>query len=224
MSEAGAPLPTLAFSEWLRAIGNSDAGMDVDCGECRGCCTSSYFIHVGPDETETLAVIPKRLLFRAPGLPKGHFLLGYAENGHCALFRDNACSIYANRPRTCRAYDCRVFAATGLSETGKPAIARQAERWRFAFPSAEDSRLFEAVREAARFLHSHEAEFPSGFLPANATQRAALALRLYGLFLRNGAGAEVTVAEIVRAAGEPKSAPRTRKAAPKRGQRPKKPG
>lgn len=201
MKAADGPLPTLGFSEWLRAIGESDADMAVDCGECRGCCTSSYFIHVGPDETDALAVIPKRLLFRAPGLAKGHFLIGYSENGHCAMFRDNACSIYANRPRACRAYDCRVFAATGLSEEGKPAIARQAERWRFAFPSAEDTRLFEAVREAARFLRGHAGEFPAGFLPPNATQQAALALRVHGLFHRNRKDAAVTVAEIVKAAG-----------------------
>jgi Fe-S-cluster containining protein len=202
---ADGPLPTLGFSEWLRAIGDSGADMDVACGECRGCCTSSYFIHVGPDETEALAVIPKRLLFRAPGLAKGHFLIGYSGNGHCAMFRDNACSIYANRPRACRAYDCRVFAATGLSEEGKPAIARQADRWRFAFPSPEDSRLFEAVREAARFLRGHAGEFPAGFLPPNATQQAAVALRVHGLFLRDRNEAAVTVAEIVKAAGGAKS-------------------
>jgi Fe-S-cluster containining protein len=175
--------------------------MAVDCGECRGCCTSSYFIPVGPDETDTLAAIPKRLLFRAPGMPKGHFLLGYSGNGHCALFRDNACSIYAHRPRACRAYDCRVFAATGLSEEGKPAIARQAERWRFAFPSAEDRRLLAAVREAARFLREHAGEFPPGFLPANATQMAGLALRIHGLFLGERKAVAATLAEIVKAAG-----------------------
>jgi uncharacterized protein len=198
-------LPTLAFSEWLRAIGesgSSDAGMAVACGECRGCCTSSYFIPVGPDETETLAAIPKGLLFRAPGMPKGHSLLGYAGNGHCALFKDNACSIYAQRPRACRAYDCRVFAATGLSEDRKPAIARQAERWRFAFPSEADRRLFEAAREAARFLRGHAGEFPAGFLPANATQQAALALRVHGLFLRDRMGVGETIAAIVTAAGQ----------------------
>lgn len=183
--DRGTPLPTLAFSDWLRAMeasARSGGGMDVACGECRGCCTSSYFIPIEPDEADTLASIPKRLLFPAPGKPKGRRLLGYDEKGHCALFKDNACSIYAHRPRACRAYDCRVFPATGLSESDKPAIAQQAERWRFSFPSPEDEREFEAARAAARFLREHAADFPPGFLPSQATQLAALALRIRVLF------------------------------------------
>jgi len=180
-----APIPTLPFGEWLRALEDSrrsGQGMDVPCGECRGCCTSAYFIPVGPDEKGALARIPKRLLFPAPGRPKGNFLLGYDEKGHCAMFKDNACSIYADRPLACRGYDCRVFAATGLSETDKPAIARQGERWRFAFPTGEDERLFAAARAAARFLREHADGFPAGFLPASATQQAALAIRVHALF------------------------------------------
>lgn len=239
-------LPTLRFSDWLNAIGESDrsgTGMAVACGECRGCCTSSYFIPVGPDETDTLAAIPKRLLFRAPGMPKGHFLIGYAENGHCALFRDNACSVYANRPRACRAYDCRVFPATGLSEEGKPAIARQAERWRFAFPSDQDKRLFQAVRDAARFLREKADRFPAGFVPVNPTQQAGLALRIYQVFLGEQSGVEATLLAIldgVRRKGKPGNARQTtpkpaskpvpkadpkmsRKMAPKMAKRPPKP-
>lgn len=170
------------FSEWLNAS-QSGEGADVPCGECRGCCTSAYFIHIGPDEKETLARVPKKLLFRAPGMPKGHVLMGYRENGHCPMFVDNACSIYAQRPRTCRDYDCRVFAATGLAEEGKPAIAEQAARWRFRFDTLEDRRRFDAVRAAAKFLEERAEEFPPGFLPGNATQRAALALRVHGVFL-----------------------------------------
>lgn len=196
-------LPTLAFSDWLRSMDSSadpGGGIDVECGECRGCCTSSYFIPVEPDEKETLAAIPKRLLFPAPGRPGGRRLIGYDENGHCALFRDNACSIYAHRPRACRAYDCRVFAATGLSEGEKPLIAGQAKRWRFAFPAGEDERQLKAVRAAARFLGKHAAEFPAGFLPSQATQMAALAIRIRSLFAARSAGAAEageTIAEIL---------------------------
>ncbi len=211
-------LPTLRFSDWLNAIGESNrsgTGMAVECGECRGCCTSSYFIPIGPDETDTLAAIPRRLLFRAPGMPKGHFLLGYSENGHCALFRDNACSIYANRPRACRAYDCRVFPATGLSEEGKPAIARQADRWRFAFTSDQDKRLFQAVGDAARFLREHADRFPMGFIPVNPTQQAGLALGVHPVFLEERGGVEATLLAILAAAGKggkpvPKRKPRPR--------------
>jgi Fe-S-cluster containining protein len=197
-------LPTLPFTTWLRALEASQAtgsGMDVACGDCRGCCTSSYFIPVGPDETETLARIPKRLLFPAPGRPKGHFLLAYNQEGHCALFKDNACSIYADRPRACRAYDCRVFAATDLSEAEKPAIASQAKRWRFALPTDEDERRLAAVRAAARFLEEKAARFPEGFLPSQATQLAALAIRIHPVFMGKRSGIAEKVAEIRRLAG-----------------------
>lgn len=210
-------LPAGGFGDWLRAIRTAEAeggGMAVDCGSCRGCCTSSYFIHIGPDETAALARIPKGLLFAAPGLPKGHFLMGYDEKGHCPMFKDDACTIYADRPRTCRSYDCRVFAAAGLREEGKPAIASQAERWRFDFPAAEDERRFEAVRAAARFLRAHAGEFPAGFVPGNATQQAALAIRIHGVFLEARKGIAETIGAIVsavtRTGGDPGRAARSR--------------
>lgn len=204
MKDDASPLPTLPFTAWLKAMEASQAtgsGMDVACGECRGCCTSSYFIPVGPDETETLARIPKRLLFPAPGRPKGHFLLAYNAEGHCALFKDNACSVYAHRPRACRAYDCRVFAATGLSETDKPAIASQAKRWQFALPAKEDERRLAAARAAARFLREKAAHFPEGFLPSQATQLAALAIRIHPIFMGKRTGMAEKIAAILAWAG-----------------------
>src|SRR6187549_2212977 len=96
------------FGAWLTAarasLRGEGRGLDVPCGDCRGCCTSSLFVHVAPDETSTLAVIPKRLLVRAPGRPRGHRLLGFADDGACPMLKARACSIYERRPRTCRDY------------------------------------------------------------------------------------------------------------------------
>jgi Fe-S-cluster containining protein len=170
----------------------------VPCGDCRGCCTSSYFIHVRPDEKETLAHIPKKLLFAAPGLPKGNLLMGYNERGHCPMFVDNQCSIYAHRPQTCRDYDCRVFPATGLSPGDeKPLISRQADRWKFAFTSPEDRKHLAAVRAAAKFLRRHADLFPEGFVPANPTQQAVLALRIYEVFLDSPPASKTRIAEAI---------------------------
>jgi len=87
---------------------------NVPCGSCTACCTSSQFIHIAPDEVDPLGVIPRDVLFPAPRLPVGHVLMGYDDNGHCPMLVDGACSIYEHRPRTCRTYDCRAFAASGL--------------------------------------------------------------------------------------------------------------
>src|SRR5689334_17144730 len=121
----------VAFAEWLaetQAAIRGEREAVVPCGECTACCTSSQFVHVAPDETDALAHIPDEVLFAAPGFPPGHVLMGYDENGHCPMFVDGRCAIYAHRPRTCRTYDCRVFAAAGI-EPDAPAIAAQVRRW-----------------------------------------------------------------------------------------------
>jgi uncharacterized protein len=147
------------FSAWLSAMQAAIAGeatAEVPCGACTACCTSSQFVHIGPDETDTLAHIPAGLLFPAPGQPKGHVLLGYDERGHCPMLVDGGCSIYEHRPRTCRAYDCRIFAAAGLDvdaeDDRKAPVAAQARRWRFSFPTADDRRRHDALRTAVRTL------------------------------------------------------------------------
>jgi uncharacterized protein len=182
-------LPTDGFSSWLRHIRRAqitNEGASVPCGECRACCTSSYFIHIRPDETETLAKIPQELRFAAPGLPKGHVVLGYDKNGHCPMFIDNKCSIYADRPQTCRTYDCRIFPATGLpAGRDKPFISRQAGRWKFDFPTTQDHEHFLALQTAAKFLREHAESFPSGFLPHNPTQQAVVAIKVYKVFLHS---------------------------------------
>ena len=187
-SGADGPLPAGDFSSWLgemRAALRGAGESVVPCGTCTGCCTSSQFVHIGPEETDTLAHIPAGLLFPAPRLPAGHMLLGYDERGHCPMLVDNQCSIYEHRPRTCRTYDCRVFpaAAVDLDDPEKAEITRRARRWRFSHPSAADRVEHDAVQAAGRFLAEHRAELPEPAARANATQRAALAVELFELFL-----------------------------------------
>lgn len=172
-------LPAGRFSTWLDRIGD-----DVPCGTCTACCTSSQFVHIGPDEGETLSHIPRALLFPAPGLPKGHVVMGYDERGHCPMFVDGACSIYDHRPRTCRTYDCRVFPAAGVmpDHDGRVAIAAQVRRWRFDVSEGDDEVLRAAVQAAAAYLRANAALLP-GLVPSNATQLAFLAVRVRELFL-----------------------------------------
>jgi Fe-S-cluster containining protein len=150
---------------------------DVPCGGCVACCTSSQFVHVGPDEHDTLARIPVELLVPAPGLPAGHQVMGYGERGHCPMLVDGACSVYEHRPRTCRTYDCRVFRATGIEpDAARPAIIARAARWRFDHPTVDDQRLHDACRAAAALL-AMRAE------PLAPTRRAVAAIELHQLFL-----------------------------------------
>src|SRR3954468_8322245 len=122
------------FASWIvdmQAALRGERDAEVPCGTCTACCTSSQFVHIAPDETDTLAHIPAQLLFPAPRLPEGHVLLGYDDRGHCPMLIDGRCSIYEHRPRTCRTYDCGVFPAAGIEplEDEKPLIAERARRW-----------------------------------------------------------------------------------------------
>mgnify|MGYP001187545763 CR=1 FL=1 len=199
--------PAGGFAAWLddvRAAIDDGRATDVPCDGCVACCTSSQFVHIAPDETETLAHIPAELLFPAPRMPKGHMLLGYDEHGRCPMLVDDRCSIYAHRPRTCRTYDCRVFAAADVEpDDDKPSIAARVRQWRFDLTTDDDRRVRDAVRAAARFVDAHRDELPARLAPANRTQLAVLAVRSADVFLAD-ATPEPTeaIVEITRRAGK----------------------
>ena len=201
------PVPAGEFSAWLDGARDNlrtRVGASVPCGQCSACCRSSQFVHIEPDETATLARIPKELLFPAPGKPPGTMVMGYDRNGHCPMLTDDQCSIYDDRPRTCRNYDCRVFAAAGLqpSEDSKGLISERTQRWQFDYPAARDRAEHAAVRAAAAFLREHAGDFPGG-LPNNPAQLALLAIKAYEVFLRRRELSELdqqmSVSEIIEA-------------------------
>jgi hypothetical protein len=115
-------------------------------------------------------------------------ILGYDERGHCPMLVDGKCSIYAHRPRTCRTYDCRVFAAAGVDVgvDGKAGIADRARRWRFNVADEDAGVRLEAIRAAATFLRRHAPELPDAVAPANATELAVRAVEIHELFVGHG--------------------------------------
>ena len=159
------------FGGWLAAMRSAIRGerdADVNCDGCSACCTAGQFVHIGPDETATLARIPRRLLFPAPLMPEGHLVIPHDARGHCPLLVGGRCSIYEDRPRTCRTYDCRVFAATGV-EPDDGLIAERAARWRFTYASEADRAAHEEMRTMAVAIRDRSAG-------VNATERAVRAL------------------------------------------------
>ncbi len=199
-------IPAGNFSEWLQNTLSSQTkdGSDVPCGSCTACCTSSQFIHIRPDEVQTLKQIPKTLLFPAPMLPQGHVLMGYNEQGHCPMFIEGKCSIYVNRPQTCRIYDCRIFAATQieLDNEAQISIRDQARRWKFQYPNLADQATQSAVHAAARFLTERQDLFPPKTLPHHPAVLANLALKVHQLFLsgtESGTSNPLSVSESVQA-------------------------
>ena len=178
-------LPAGCFTEWASATLSAIAGgveAAVPCDGCTACCRSAQFVHIEPDETETLARIPSALLFPAPRRPTGHVVLGYDEHGHCPMLVDDRCSIYEHRPRTCRVYDCRVFPAAGIDAEHEP-IAQRARRWRFDHPTEQDATAHRAVQRAAAFVRAHPDVAGHDRATLNRTQLAVLALRAHTVFL-----------------------------------------
>lgn len=179
-----APLPAGDFSRWLREMRLSlagEGGMDVACGTCRGCCTSSYFVKVRDRESDAIAHIGEANL--QPG-PSGSRLMGFQANGHCRMLRDGNCTIYLHRPETCRTYDCRVFTAAEMNAgEGRTEINERVARWRFTFPTALDQAEQRAVAAAARYLRQHPVRFPGGHVPSRPSEIAVLAIKAYQVFL-----------------------------------------
>jgi Fe-S-cluster containining protein len=176
-------LPAGPLAGWLVAMRTAlDDGTstEVSCDGCTACCTSRQFVHIGPDESDSLASIPAALLFPAPLLPRGHKVLGYDEHGRCPMLRDDQCSIYANRPRACRVYDCRIFAATGIAAPAdKPAIAHRSSRWRFTLDDPVDAAR-DALDAAAAFISANEALLFDG--PITTTQIAVAVVKAAAAF------------------------------------------
>jgi Fe-S-cluster containining protein len=171
------------FSSWLASMGRALRGggdAAVPCDGCTACCRSSQFVHIAPDENDTLAHIPAELLVPAPRMPPGHVVMGYDERGRCPMLVDDGCSIYAHRPRTCRSYDCRVFPAAGveLDEPEKVAITERARRWRFRHPTPRDREQHDAVRATALALRRRPDRLPEGVSPTNVTRIAVLAVEV----------------------------------------------
>jgi Fe-S-cluster containining protein len=176
-TDADAPLAAGDFAAWLagaRSAIRGEAESDVPCGDCVGCCSSGYFINVDPDEADTLAHIPQALLFQVPGRPRGYVVMGYDEHGRCPMLRDGLCTIYAHRPRTCRAYDCRIFPATGITpDAGMPLIVRRTRQWRFSYASEGGRAEHDAMRQAAASLSAeHVSANPTGLALATIEAQA----------------------------------------------------
>jgi hypothetical protein len=175
------------FSTWLNvfpAVLAQSRDADVPCEGCDACCRSSQFVHIAPDEYETLGRIPEELLFPAPGASTGHVLMGYDEQGRCPMLTENGCAIYDQRPRTCRSYDCRVFTAAGVEpDPDKPLIVEQARRWQFEFAGAPARRLHNAVRSAAGCMQDNTPALPAALAPRSQTELAVLAVDIHAAFL-----------------------------------------
>ena len=185
---AKAEIPAGAFGAWLerfRASLLGDQGSDVPCGECRGCCISGYSVQVRPEDSRARTRIPPELLLSALGLARGERTMAARPDGTCPMLSDRTCTIYEDRPQTCRDYDCRVFAAARIEAGGtdKEVINRRVRQWRFTYPNESDRSAHDAVAAAAAFIRHKRSSFPGQLAPVGPTGIAVLACESYSVFL-----------------------------------------
>jgi Fe-S-cluster containining protein len=183
-----------SFGEWLtgmRAVLRGHGGTAVPCGDCVGCCVSSYHVPIRPADREALRSIPAELLVRAPGMAPDHRMMRHHENGLCPMLEDRKCTIYSARPQTCRDYDCRIFAAAGIDAGGpdKHVINRRVRAWRFSYGTEADRATHEAVLATSAFIEAKRDCFPGERAPTAPTGIAVLAIKAYTVFLEAGSPA-----------------------------------
>lgn len=178
------------FGAWLeraRGVLRGEGESDVPCGDCTGCCRASWYIRIRPKDRPAIVGLAQAYLVKPDNIEAGDSLLAWREDGSCPMLVNERCTIYAQRPMTCRDFDCRVFTAAGL-ETGderRATIDARVRAWRFSYTSEHSRRLHEAVRRAAAFIRERRESFPDRgrALPVQATGIAVLAIKACEVFL-----------------------------------------
>jgi len=173
------------FGAWLagaRAALRGTGGTTVPCGDCVGCCVSSYHIPLREQDAAAIERIPPQHLVQSR---TGQLHIQYRADGLCPMLEAGRCTIYAQRPQTCRDYDCRFFAAAGIEAGGpeRSVINTRVRQWRFSYPTPADRRAHDAVRAAAAFLQREAPRFPAGYAPTRPTGIAVLAVKSHEVFL-----------------------------------------
>jgi uncharacterized protein len=197
------PSQTTEFSRWLhgylRAQTLAEPTSDVPCGECNACCKSSFYIQIDSAERETLALIPASRLTRSTEAKEPQWTLDQSNAGSCPMLIDGACSIYAQRPRTCRRFDCRVFVATGLGVGAGPraALNERVWQWRFHYPSERDAAYQSAVLAAVAFLQRCADLIHPDVAPLDTGSLAKAAVLVYELFLEPNAAPDTELAAAI---------------------------
>lgn len=182
----------------MQAVLRGEQEANVPCDGCVGCCVSAYPIPLRPTDKVALASVPDRLL-QWPSRPGALARMMYREDGTCPMLEAERCTIYADRPRTCRDYDCRIYAATGLVPDGaRPVIQRRVREWQFGFDGEGEVAQAGAVRAAAQFIREHAALFPASARTHSATAIAVLAVKTWPLFIAGAMPQDMAAASTVQ--------------------------
>lgn len=131
--------PSGSLTRFLRHLetGLKKVSVETPCGSCTACCRDpELHVDLTPEETEIFPSVEKL----------GRRVLPRQENGECINLIEGKCVVYANRPRSCRIYDCR-YHLLGLPLSNDCTIMKEAvAQWEpFRLPTTEDKTAFVAI-------------------------------------------------------------------------------
>jgi len=106
----------------------------VPCNGCRMCCYHPR-IEVEPQDDVTQLDVETH--------EDGGRTLRRRKDGSCVHLGSEGCTVYAQRPRGCRTYDCRLFSLLGIVET-----TVSVPHWTFSARTREEKAVLFALRMA----------------------------------------------------------------------------
>lgn len=115
---------------------------DVPCNGCTACCRDTA-ITVTDEEAERLGVEHTKIVM-------GRRVLAHQSDGACVFLEDDHCRIHAERPRTCRVFDCRRMALAGVTPGPMPHIAERVRQWQIVIENPSDRALVTQARALGR--------------------------------------------------------------------------
>lgn len=135
----GSPVTWLRKLKQQHSRGGSIAA-DVPCGDCNACChETSVFLE--PDEVDKYRNV-EEVGEGGRSRPR----LERNEDQSCVYLDDEgACSIYENRPRLCRNFDCRPLAFCGIRVEHKEKLNQGLDHWDLSPRSSEDREVLLAL-------------------------------------------------------------------------------
>ena len=182
----------------MQAALQGEAGSDVPCGDCRGCCVSGYPIVLREADAAITGRLSPQFLAQAGGLR----YMTARDDGTCPMLSAGNCSVYAQRPQTCRDYDCRIFAAAGVvpGSAQRQVINDRVAAWRFEYAGETERLAHAAVQAAAAFIRRVAGTPVAPQFPRTPTGAAVLALKCWTVFLLEPTLGDAELATVVAAA------------------------
>ncbi len=141
-SPAGETQPAGRLADFLKQVAGGEAS--PPSGQCNACC---FDLNVELDAAEA-----KRL---DHFVQDGKSILSRDENGACTYLDSRGmCSIYEDRPKSCRAFDCRSTRFTLIDMVASaisPAYDKAVAQWTYAEPEDdEELRVWRVMAEARK--------------------------------------------------------------------------